>query len=241
MTVDAMFSKGAAPRVVAKAAHVAEVSGLTYRPRGLAGRPEPAGSRIPGSDRSDLGEQRLSGKLAQSVRRLGAGPRQQLAVLMGRLVRLAVGDRHAELLQLFAEEPGELSGQVAQRRDLAIRSVREGGDGVAREWERVGFVLGEGQQGGGAMADRDDMTVSVERPAQDGGDIMAERHPDQRAVAAGDEHRRIVGNSMKFEFWAMPKADEAITGLHRTYLEQFEKPLKLSDVVRGLDAGGEAR
>ena len=42
------------------------------------------------------------------------------------------------------------------------------------------------------------------------------------------------GNPMKFEFWAMPEADKAITGLHATYLEQFQKPLRLSDVVRGL-------
>lgn len=42
------------------------------------------------------------------------------------------------------------------------------------------------------------------------------------------------GNPVKFEFWAMPKDDEAITGLHEAYLEQFQKPLKLSDVVAGL-------
>jgi D-lactate dehydratase / protein deglycase len=44
----------------------------------------------------------------------------------------------------------------------------------------------------------------------------------------------VSGNSVKFEFWAMPKEDEAITGLHRSYLEQFRKPLRLSDVVAGL-------
>lgn len=42
------------------------------------------------------------------------------------------------------------------------------------------------------------------------------------------------GNPLKFEFWAMPKDDEAITGLHEAYLEQFQKPLKLSNVVAGL-------
>ena len=49
----------------------------------------------------------------------------------------------------------------------------------------------------------------------------------------------VSGNAMKFEFWAMPTQDEAITGLHRAYLEQFEKPLKLSDVVDrlGPDSG----
>ena len=31
----------------------------------------------------------------------------------------------------------------------------------------------------------------------------------------------LSGNAVKFEFWAMPKEDEAITGLHKKYLEQF--------------------
>ena len=44
----------------------------------------------------------------------------------------------------------------------------------------------------------------------------------------------VSGNSVKFEFWAMPKADEAITGLHGAYIEQFQKPLKLSDVAANL-------
>ena len=44
----------------------------------------------------------------------------------------------------------------------------------------------------------------------------------------------VSGNSMKFEFWAMPKDDEAITGLHGQLLEQFQNPLQLADVVKGL-------
>ncbi|OTP66575.1 glyoxalase III HchA [Caballeronia sordidicola] len=44
----------------------------------------------------------------------------------------------------------------------------------------------------------------------------------------------VSGNSMKFEFWAMPTEDEAITGLHEMLLEQFQEPLQLSDVVKGL-------
>ena len=44
----------------------------------------------------------------------------------------------------------------------------------------------------------------------------------------------VSGLPMKFEFWAMPKEDEAITGFHEMYLEQFQKPLRLSDVVNGL-------
>ncbi len=43
-----------------------------------------------------------------------------------------------------------------------------------------------------------------------------------------------AGNPMKFEFWAMPKEDEAITGFHQRLLEQFQKPLRLADVVAGL-------
>ena len=44
----------------------------------------------------------------------------------------------------------------------------------------------------------------------------------------------VSGNPVKFEFWAMPKEDQAITGFHSAHLEQFQKPLKLSDVVAGL-------
>ncbi|KHJ53647.1 chaperone protein HchA [Aureimonas altamirensis] len=44
----------------------------------------------------------------------------------------------------------------------------------------------------------------------------------------------VSGNPVKFEFWAMPDEDEAITGLHKAYLDQFLSPLKLSDVVRKL-------
>ena len=41
------------------------------------------------------------------------------------------------------------------------------------------------------------------------------------------------GNPMKFEFWAKPE-DEAITGLHQLLLDQFQKPLRLADVVADL-------
>ena len=44
----------------------------------------------------------------------------------------------------------------------------------------------------------------------------------------------VSGHSMKFEFWAMPSKDEAITGLHAKYLDKFRNPLKLSDVAAGL-------
>lgn len=41
----------------------------------------------------------------------------------------------------------------------------------------------------------------------------------------------VSGNSMKFEFWAMPTRDEAITGFHRSYLDRFQQPLKLSKAL----------
>ena len=44
----------------------------------------------------------------------------------------------------------------------------------------------------------------------------------------------VSGNPVKFEFWAMPKEDEAITELYKSYLDQFQQPLKLSDVVARL-------
>ncbi len=43
-----------------------------------------------------------------------------------------------------------------------------------------------------------------------------------------------AGNPMKFEFWAMPQEDEVVTGFHQLLLEQFQKPLRLADVVAGL-------
>lgn len=46
----------------------------------------------------------------------------------------------------------------------------------------------------------------------------------------------LSGNGVKFEFWAMPKEDEAITGLHKEYLNQFQQPLKLSDIVENLSS-----
>ncbi len=49
----------------------------------------------------------------------------------------------------------------------------------------------------------------------------------------------VSGNALKFEFWAMPKEDERVTGLHEALLEDFQKPKKLSDVVAALDAGGD--
>lgn len=44
----------------------------------------------------------------------------------------------------------------------------------------------------------------------------------------------VSGNAMKFEFWAMPKDDAEVTGLHAAYLEKFRQPLKLADVAARL-------
>ena len=42
----------------------------------------------------------------------------------------------------------------------------------------------------------------------------------------------LSGNAVKFEMWAMPQEDEAITGLHRQLLDQFRAPLKLETVIK---------
>lgn len=44
----------------------------------------------------------------------------------------------------------------------------------------------------------------------------------------------LSGNPVKFEFWAMPVEDAAITGLHREYLPAFRRPLRLADIVAQL-------
>ena len=44
----------------------------------------------------------------------------------------------------------------------------------------------------------------------------------------------ISGNSVKLEFWAMPKEDETIKDFHGALREQLQKPMKLSDVVTEL-------
>lgn len=49
----------------------------------------------------------------------------------------------------------------------------------------------------------------------------------------------LSGNPVKFELWAMPTDEKAITGLHEKYLPQFLKPRKLSDIVAKLDADGD--
>lgn len=44
----------------------------------------------------------------------------------------------------------------------------------------------------------------------------------------------LSGELVKFELWAMPTEDEAITGLHREYLDRFRKPYKLSEIMAKL-------
>ncbi|MGE4323784.1 MAG: glyoxalase III HchA [Sphingobium sp.] len=69
-------------------------------------------------------------------------------------------------------------------------------------------------------------------------------HPVERLVPMHHMHKAgfgfdiatVSGNPVKFEFWAMPNEDERVTGLHRAYLDQFQKPLKLSDAADRLDA-----
>ena len=49
----------------------------------------------------------------------------------------------------------------------------------------------------------------------------------------------VSGHSVKFEFWAMPKEDETITGFHKALHQQFKKPLVLSDVVSDLGSNSD--
>lgn len=45
----------------------------------------------------------------------------------------------------------------------------------------------------------------------------------------------VSGRPVKFELWAMPTGEAAITGLHQAYLPQFLTPRKLSDIADALD------
>lgn len=49
----------------------------------------------------------------------------------------------------------------------------------------------------------------------------------------------VSGNAAKFEFWAMPTEDAAITGLYDSLMARFRNPLKLSDVVGKLGANSD--
>ena len=72
-------------------------------------------------------------------------------------------------------------------------------------------------------------------------------HPVETLVPMYHLHRAgfgfdvatVSGNPVKFEFWAMPQEDEAITGLRQTLLEQFRKPRRLSDIVEGLGSNSD--
>lgn len=46
----------------------------------------------------------------------------------------------------------------------------------------------------------------------------------------------LSGNSVKFEYWAMPAEDKEVESFFKKYSGQFQKPLKLSDVIsKGLE------
>ncbi|MFD2756426.1 glyoxalase III HchA [Comamonas terrae] len=51
----------------------------------------------------------------------------------------------------------------------------------------------------------------------------------------GMEVATLSGNPVKFEMWAMPTQQPEITELHRSYLPQFLKPRKLSDIADTLN------
>ncbi|MCB9944139.1 MAG: protein deglycase HchA [Geminicoccaceae bacterium] len=41
----------------------------------------------------------------------------------------------------------------------------------------------------------------------------------------------ISGNPVKFEYWAMPREDEVVTGFFDKYRDRFKQPRKLADVI----------
>lgn len=43
----------------------------------------------------------------------------------------------------------------------------------------------------------------------------------------------VSGNPVKFEYWAMPREDEAVMTFFASYVDRFNQPLKLADVVAG--------
>lgn len=51
----------------------------------------------------------------------------------------------------------------------------------------------------------------------------------------GMEVATLSGNPVKFEMWAMPTQQPEITELHRSYLPQFLKPRRLSDIADTLN------
>ncbi|MGE4322403.1 MAG: glyoxalase III HchA, partial [Sphingobium sp.] len=80
-------------------------------------------------------------------------------------------------------------------------------------------------------------------PTDNGKLISTGNHPVETLVPMHHMHKAgfqfdiatVSGNPVKFELWAMPNEDERVTGLHRACLDQFQKPLKLSDVAARLD------
>lgn len=43
----------------------------------------------------------------------------------------------------------------------------------------------------------------------------------------------VSGNPVKFEYWAMPRKDEAVMAFFASYADRFNQPRKLADVVAG--------
>ena len=48
----------------------------------------------------------------------------------------------------------------------------------------------------------------------------------------GIEVSTVSGNPVKFEYWAMPRADEEVAGFFAKYRHRFDKPHKLADLVK---------
>ena len=81
-------------------------------------------------------------------------------------------------------------------------------------------------------------------PTDNGRLFSTGNHPVETLVPMQHLHKAgfgfdvatLSGNPVKFEFWAMPTEERAITALHRAYLPQFLRPKKLADIVETLDA-----
>lgn len=91
-------------------------------------------NRPNGGDRVSAGGRRRQlcpgGELSQIIGGGGAGPDEELAVLMGRCVGLAIGERHAQRLKLLAERPSQITGHIADFGDHPVHRIRESGNPV---------------------------------------------------------------------------------------------------------------
>lgn len=81
-------------------------------------------------------------------------------------------------------------------------------------------------------------------PTDSGKLFSTGNHPVETLVPMVHMHRAgfefdiatVSGNAVKFEYWAMPTEDAAVTGLFDACREQFRNPHRLSDITAALTA-----